>query len=47
MWRIWVLLALPVIVGWLIWRMRRARLLRYEQEQQNVERLKRDEENHD
>jgi len=43
MWRIWVLLALPVVLGWLIWRVRRARLLRYEQEQHNVERLNRDE----
>jgi cytochrome c-type biogenesis protein CcmH/NrfF len=46
MWRIWVLLALPVIIGGLIWRVRRMRRLRdeYEQEQQKqAGRLQQDE----
>jgi predicted negative regulator of RcsB-dependent stress response len=45
MWRIWVLLALPVVLGWLIWRVRRVRRLRDAnvQEQKQAERLNRDE----
>ena len=45
MWRIWVLLALPVVLGWLIWRVRRVRRLRDAnvQEQKQAERLNQDE----
>ena len=50
MWRIWVLLAVPVIIAALIWRVRRVRRLRneYEQEQQKqAGRLKQDEHDED
>ena len=46
MWRIWLLLAVPVIIAALIWRARRVRRLRdeYEQEQQKqAGRVKQDE----
>jgi cytochrome c-type biogenesis protein CcmH/NrfF len=50
MWRIWVLLAVPVVIGLLIWRARRVRRLRDERaqlQQKQAGRMAQDERDND